>query len=56
MVGYYLPIILTSAALVAVANGLFSTLGPDTSTAAWAGYQVLHGLARGFGIQVVCYF
>lgn len=38
--------------LCAVGNGLLSTLGPHTSTAKWAGFQVLIGLARGCGMQM----
>ncbi|KGO65250.1 Major facilitator superfamily domain, general substrate transporter [Penicillium italicum] len=51
-VGYYLPIIVVSASLMAVANGLLSTLAPRTSTGKWIGYQILLGVARGLGLQV----
>lgn len=50
--GYYLPFAVFSAAVLAVANGLLSTLGPHTSTAKWAGYQILAGFARGSGMQM----
>ena len=36
-----------------IANGLMSTLCPNTPTAKWAGYQVLLGLGRGAGMQIV---
>ncbi|KAK9315522.1 major facilitator superfamily domain, general substrate transporter [Lipomyces starkeyi] len=45
-VGYYLPIIVVSAAGMAIANGLLSTLAPHTSTGKWIGYQILLGAAR----------
>ncbi|KAJ4314850.1 hypothetical protein N0V84_008681 [Fusarium piperis] len=51
-VGYYLPFATTSAVVSAVANGLFSTMGPHTRTATWAGYQILAGFARGLGMQM----
>ncbi|XPS69771.1 hypothetical protein M3J09_002029 [Ascochyta lentis] len=50
--GYYLPFGVLSGAATAVACGLISTWNPDTSTAAWIGYQILFGL-RGMGLQVV---
>ncbi|KAK9327165.1 major facilitator superfamily domain-containing protein [Lipomyces starkeyi] len=46
-VGYYPPIIVVSAAGMAIANGLLSTLAPHTSTGKWIGYQILLGAARG---------
>ncbi|KPM46057.1 hypothetical protein AK830_g499 [Neonectria ditissima] len=51
-VGYYVPFAVASAAIVAVANGLLSTLSPHTSTAKWAGYQILVGFGRGVGMQM----
>lgn len=51
--GYYLPIILTSASLMAVGNGLLSTLSPHTSPGKWIGYQILLGATRALGLQVV---
>ncbi|OTA67101.1 major facilitator superfamily transporter [Hypoxylon sp. EC38] len=49
--GYYLPWAVFASAGTAVAGGLISTWGPDTSTAQWIGYQIIYGL-RGCGIQV----
>ncbi|KAL4923695.1 major facilitator superfamily domain-containing protein [Aspergillus undulatus] len=49
--GYYLPWCLGGAIFSAVGSGLLSTLSPTTSTAAWAGYQVLVGLGRGASTQ-----
>ncbi|KAE8153599.1 major facilitator superfamily domain-containing protein [Aspergillus avenaceus] len=51
-VGYYLPIMLVSAALTAMSNGLLSTLSPHTSTGKWIGYQILLGISRSFGVQI----
>ncbi|KAF4988707.1 hypothetical protein FGRMN_9600 [Fusarium graminum] len=51
-IGYYLPFATTSAVLSAIGFGLASTMGPNTSTATWAGYQVLIGIGRGFGVQM----
>ncbi|KAL9623476.1 MAG: hypothetical protein Q9160_002156 [Pyrenula sp. 1 TL-2023] len=50
--GYYLPWIILSAAMVAIANGVLSTLSTETSTGKWIGYQILLGVGRGLGIQV----
>lgn len=52
-VGYYLPIILISTSLMAVSNGLLSTLSPHTSTGKWIGYQILLGVSRSLGLQIV---
>ncbi|KAF5678072.1 putative aflatoxin efflux pump AFLT [Fusarium heterosporum] len=51
-IGYYLPFATTSAVLSAIGFGLASTMGPNASTATWAGYQVLIGIGRGFGVQM----
>lgn len=52
-VGYYLPFAVLSSAISAVGNGLVSTYTPWTTTARWAGYQVLLGGGRGIGMQMV---
>jgi hypothetical protein len=49
--GYYIPWALASGVITTIGFGLFSMLGPDTSTATWAGFQVLVGAGRGMGIQ-----
>ncbi|KAL6414630.1 putative HC-toxin efflux carrier TOXA [Ilyonectria robusta] len=51
-VGYYLPFAVISAAVLAIASGLLTTLSPHTSTAKWAGFQVLLGFGRGIGMQM----
>src|SRR5690348_16254756 len=49
---YYIPWVLFGGALTTVASGLFTTLTPSTSTAQWAGYQILLG-TRGAALQMV---
>lgn len=51
--GYYLPLAVISGVFNTIANGLMSTISPSTPTAKWAGYQVLLGLGRGAGMQIV---
>ncbi|KAE8552715.1 hypothetical protein EYB25_004094 [Talaromyces marneffei] len=50
--GYYLPWIIASSTLSAVALGLLSTFSPTTSAGEWIGYQVLLGFSRGLGMQM----
>jgi hypothetical protein len=47
------PFAIFSATLTAVASGLYSLFQPDTSAAEWAGFQVINGIGRGAGIQMV---
>ncbi|KAI8961510.1 putative MFS multidrug transporter [Daldinia sp. FL1419] len=49
--GYYLPWASFAGAASAIAAGMISMWGPDTSTAFWVGTQILYG-ARGCGIQI----
>ena len=51
--GYYLPISVVGSALVAIANGLLSSLSPGTSTGKWIGYQIIAGVGRGLAMQIV---
>lgn len=51
--GYYLPFALFSGAVTAVGNGLISTFSPGTSTGKWIGYQIILGVGRGCGFQMV---
>ncbi|KAI0104436.1 putative MFS multidrug transporter [Daldinia grandis] len=51
-VGYYLPFALIAAVMVTIANGILSTLSPTTSTGKWIGYQIIHGVGRGLGMQM----
>ncbi|KAI9667450.1 MAG: hypothetical protein M1821_000266 [Bathelium mastoideum] len=55
-VGYYLPFIVAGSVLVTIANGLLSTLSPETSTGIWAGYQIMAGAGRGLGLTIVRLF
>ncbi|KAK6698835.1 hypothetical protein SNK05_011657 [Fusarium graminearum] len=50
--GYYIPFAAASAIFSAIGFGLSSTMGPYTSTAKWAGYQILIGFGRGLGLQM----
>lgn len=52
--GYYLPFALFSGVTTTVGNGLVSTFNARTSSAQWIGYQVLMGIGRGAGMQMVC--
>ncbi|KAL5344110.1 major facilitator superfamily domain-containing protein [Aspergillus crustosus] len=49
--GFYLPWAIVGGLFCAVGAGLLSMLTPTTSTAAWAGYQILLGLGRGMSTQ-----
>ncbi|KAK4941626.1 hypothetical protein LTR10_018503 [Elasticomyces elasticus] len=49
---YPTPFMLVGAAFSTVSCGLFYTLGTDTSTGKWVGYQTLSGIAVGGAFQV----
>lgn len=49
--GYYYPFLVVSPVFVAVASGLFYTIGPATSSATLAGFQILAGIGIGMGMQ-----
>jgi hypothetical protein len=51
--GYYMPFSAMSGAVSAIGNGLVSTYNQWTTTPYWAGCQVLLGLGRGMGMQMV---
>lgn len=51
--GYYLPVSVFSAILIATGSGLLSTLAPGTSTGRWIGLQILLGAGSGSGLQMV---
>jgi hypothetical protein len=51
-VGYYLPFGIASGMINAVGWGLLTTIGVNTSTATWAGYQALIGFGRACAMQV----
>ena len=49
--GYYMPFIFLSLLFMSIGAGLLITLHVDSSTARWAGYQILFGLGTGWGFQ-----
>lgn len=51
--GYYLPFALFSGVTTALGNGLVSTFEARTSAAKWISYQVVMGIGRGAGMQMV---
>ncbi|GAM90038.1 hypothetical protein ANO11243_080780 [Dothideomycetidae sp. 11243] len=50
--GYYLPGAVAGGVLGSIGYGLLATLSPTTSASKWAGYQILVGFSRGFGLQM----
>jgi hypothetical protein len=53
-VGYTIPVALFASVLLSVCCGLFGTFSPNTPAGKWIGYQILYGVGRGLGIQMVC--
>ncbi|KAL2133511.1 hypothetical protein VTI74DRAFT_2237 [Chaetomium olivicolor] len=51
MWGYYTPFMIAGSALAAVGYGLTITFEPETSSAAWIGYQIIIGAGVGIGFQ-----
>lgn len=49
--GYYTPFMLGGAILMPIGYGLMCTLTPDSSPAAWIGYQIIAGAGVGIGMQ-----
>jgi len=52
VVGYYIPFSIASAVLMAIGTGLCGTLGVQSSTGEWVGYQILFGAGRGMGMMM----
>lgn len=52
--GYYLPWAIFSAVLSSVGAGLITTWTDGTDTGTWIGYQIILGVGRGAGLQMVC--
>jgi hypothetical protein len=50
-IGYYVPAMLLSPILAAIASGLLSTLTPHSDASKWVGYQVFYGCGLGVGAQ-----
>lgn len=51
--GYYVPSMLLCPALMAVGEGLLSTLNSTSPSSRWIAYQFLTGFGLGFGMQTV---
>ncbi|EMC93670.1 hypothetical protein BAUCODRAFT_75853 [Baudoinia panamericana UAMH 10762] len=51
-VGYYTWAPLLSSVVASIGGGLLTTLGPNTDSAHWIGYQALYGVGLGIGLQV----
>ncbi|KAI9819043.1 MAG: MFS sugar transporter [Thelocarpon impressellum] len=49
--GYYTPVMIAGAVLMAVGAGLLTTLEIDTGSPGWIGYQALFGFGVGLGLQ-----
>jgi hypothetical protein len=49
--GYYTPVGIVGAAIMAVGAGLFVTFEVDTGHAKWIGYQVVFGFGMGLSMQ-----
>jgi hypothetical protein len=50
--GWYTPFMWFGSAVFTVGCGLLYTLGVDSGTAAWIGYQLLSGIGAGASIQI----
>jgi MFS family permease len=50
-IGYYVPAMLVSPAIMAVGEGLLSTFSQSTPSSKWIAYQFLTGFGLGFGMQ-----
>ena len=50
-VGALLPFMVIGAAVFAIGSGLLSTLQPNSSTASWAGFEVLAAIGFGSTVQ-----
>lgn len=51
--GYVIPYALAASALTAIGNGLLALYSPSTPVGKWVGYQLIAGLGRGLGLQMV---
>ncbi|KAH8423653.1 MDR family MFS transporter [Aspergillus melleus] len=50
-IGLYAPFMILGTIITSVGGGLLTLFNPNTSTAAWVGYQVLVGVGIGLGWQ-----
>lgn len=51
--GYLVPWMVASGAVMTIGDGLYTLLGPTTPTANWIGYQVVSGIGNGLGTTIV---
>jgi hypothetical protein len=51
--GYYLPWAFGGSIIMAIGNGLVSTFKAATTTGEWIGFQIVMGIGRGAGLQMV---
>ena len=51
-IGYYTPVGIAGACVMAAGAGLLTTFQVDTAKGKWIGYQVLYGLGQGYCFQV----
>lgn len=51
--GYYLPWMIVSGVLAGIGNGLLSMIGMRTPAVEWVWWQIIMGLGRGSGMQMV---
>lgn len=52
MTGYFVPLLIAGGALTTVGAGLIFTLGLNSPSSMWIGYQILAGIGIGLCIQV----
>ena len=50
--GFYVPFMWLGSSLLTVGSGLLHTLGTDSSTSRWIGYQLLTGIGFGMAFQI----
>ncbi|KAF9760704.1 hypothetical protein IL306_004178 [Fusarium sp. DS 682] len=50
-IGYYVPSMLICPCIMAIGEGLLTTLKPDTGSSHWIAYQFLVGFGLGLGMQ-----
>jgi hypothetical protein len=51
-VGFYKPFMIVGAAIFTVGAGMIYTLGVDSDSGKWIGYQILAGFGAGGGVQI----
>ncbi|KAN0116823.1 efflux pump [Hyaloscypha variabilis] len=51
-VGYVVPFMVACGVVMSIGDGLYTRLGPSTSTATWIGYQIVSGCGNGLGTTI----